>query len=232
MTSIMPVFNGAAYIGAAIESLCQQTRPPVQIVVVDDGSTDDSAARALAAGKELVTLIRQPNRGYHAARNAGLAAAQGDVIHYFDADDIAPPHALEAMIGALSANPGWDAVFGCWRNFWIDALAAERDADANRHLVGVQRGLVLMAALFRRTLLDRMPPFPESGGWAEGPLWTAELVRSGANLGRIGDVVLERRIHHDNDSRKKTLDGLIDLAFKLRKASRASTTKTDGAANS
>jgi len=217
----MAVHNGAAWIEAAVGSLVGQSLPPGEIIVVDDGSTDDSGARAVAAGAGLVRLIVQPNRGYHAARNAGRATARGELIHVFDADDVLPDGSLEEMCCRLDANPGWDALFGRWRNVWIEALAHERAAPGNAHLVGVQTGLMITAGLYRRALLERMAPFPVDAGWHGCALWLAQLARDGATIGRIDRVVLDRRIHHDNLSRKKSVDELFDLAFKLHRSSRA-----------
>lgn len=217
----MAVHNGAAWIEAAIDSLVGQSLPPGEIIVVDDGSSDDSGARAVAAGGGLVQLIVQPNRGYHAARNAGRAAARGKLIHFFDADDILPDGSLDTMHRCLDANPGWDVLFGRWRNIWIEALAHEAAASANAYLVGEQSGLMITAGLYRRTMLERMAPFPENAGWHGSALWLAQIARDGATIGRIDRAVLDRRIHHDNMSRKKSVDELFDLAFKLHRSSRA-----------
>ena len=81
---IIPCHNHAAYLGEAIESVLGQDYGPVQIIVVDDGSTDDTAA--VAASRDGVTLVRQPNHGLAAARNRGLRESSGELLVFLDAD--------------------------------------------------------------------------------------------------------------------------------------------------
>lgn len=221
ISCIMPVFNGSAYIAAAVDSILAQSLPPREIIVVDDGSTDDSAERALAAGGDMVTLVRQSNQGIDAARNAGLAAASGDYVHFFDADDILPPGALEAMHHALDRDPPLDAVFGQWVNFWIPELEHESDEEGSAYLKGIQTGMMLTAGLFRRELLMRGPPFPTDAGWQGAVAWIQNLLNSGIKLGRIEETTLHRRVHFSNVSRKKSLNELAELALSLHRAARA-----------
>src|SRR5258707_2696065 len=92
---VVPCYNAAAFIGRTIESLLAQTYPADQFIVVDDGSTDDSAA---AIRSYPVTLVQHaPNRGLAAARNTGLKAATGEVVVYVDADATAAPDLLEHL---------------------------------------------------------------------------------------------------------------------------------------
>ena len=102
---VIPCFNQARYLRDAVRSALEQSHPPVECVVVDDGSTDETAEVA-----ELLhaRVIRQPNRGVSAARNAGLAACRGELIVFLDADDVLLPTALENEAVALAARP--DAV--------------------------------------------------------------------------------------------------------------------------
>src|SRR3954453_22774254 len=89
---IVPVYNGAAYLPEAIGSALAQTVRPLEIVVVDDGSTDDSGR--IAQQYELVRYVWQANAGISAARNRGIEAAQGDVLALLDADDVWLPDKL------------------------------------------------------------------------------------------------------------------------------------------
>lgn len=83
---IIPVYNRAAMVKEAVESVIGQTRPADEILVIDDGSTDDSAEGVM--GMERVVVIHQPNRGISAARNTGLNRAQGNLIAFLDSDDL------------------------------------------------------------------------------------------------------------------------------------------------
>jgi glycosyltransferase involved in cell wall biosynthesis len=102
VTIVIPCFNYSQYLGRAIESVQAQQYSPFEIVVVDDGSTDNSAAIAETAG---VRLIRQANSGLGAARNTGLAAARGEFVVFLDADDELLPDALASGVAALQAQP-------------------------------------------------------------------------------------------------------------------------------
>jgi len=99
ISAIIPLFNGAAFIEDALNSVFAQTLPPDEIIVVDDGSADDGAAlvERLSAARD-VTLIRKENGGQSSARNLGIARATGDLIALLDQDDMWYPHHLEEMV--------------------------------------------------------------------------------------------------------------------------------------
>src|SRR5262245_46865272 len=101
---IIPTYNRAAFIATAVESALKQTRPPDEILVVDDGSTDGTDS-VLSEFRPPVRVIRQPNRGRSAARNTGLRAATGDAVIFLDSDDVLMPGCLESCVAALEAHP-------------------------------------------------------------------------------------------------------------------------------
>jgi glycosyltransferase involved in cell wall biosynthesis len=106
VTAIVPVFNRAGTIGHAVKSLAQQSLADIEIIVVDDGSTDASAEVAAAAGGSLVRVLCHGfNRGIPAARNTGLQAARGKYIAWLDSDDLARPSRLERQAAYLEHNP-------------------------------------------------------------------------------------------------------------------------------
>lgn len=107
VTIVIPCFNYDHFLGKAIHSVQAQQYRPFEIIVVDDGSTDDSAAVATRAGAK---LIRQPNAGLGAARNAGLAAAKGEFVVFLDADDELLPDALKTGVAKLRADPAASCV--------------------------------------------------------------------------------------------------------------------------
>jgi len=118
---IVPMHDVAAHAGAAIASLRAQTFAGFEAIVVDDGSSDGSGDVALAAmaGDARFRLVRQPNRGLSAARNAGLAAARGRFIAFLDGDDRLAPEFLARMLAALESDGGaWVAcaVADCWQD--------------------------------------------------------------------------------------------------------------------
>jgi len=103
----IPCFNQARFLSDAIASARRQRYTPVEVLVIDDGSTDDSAKVAAAAG---VRLARQANAGPSAARNAGLEMARGEFIVFLDADDELLPDAVESGVELLQRNPSVSCV--------------------------------------------------------------------------------------------------------------------------
>jgi glycosyltransferase involved in cell wall biosynthesis len=111
---IMPAYNVAPYIGEAIESVLAQTFTDFELLVVDDGSTDDTAAIAkrFADGDSRIRLLRQDNRGLAAARNTALRHARAGALALLDSDDLWMPRFLEAQLAMLDARPDVDIVTG------------------------------------------------------------------------------------------------------------------------
>ncbi len=107
---IIPAYNHAAYLGAAIESVLQQHYTAYEIIVVDDGSQDQTPA-VVAHFADRVQYIRQTNQGVSAARNRGIAAAKGELIALLDADDLYEPTFLSTLVALLDANPAADGVY-------------------------------------------------------------------------------------------------------------------------
>jgi glycosyltransferase involved in cell wall biosynthesis len=101
---VIPAYNYGHYVTEAIESALAQTYPAVEVIVVDDGSNDDTPARVGAFGHR-VRSIRQTNQGLSAARNTGICAAQGKVVALLDADDTFHPRKLELQMAYLAAHP-------------------------------------------------------------------------------------------------------------------------------
>ena len=101
---IIPVYNGESYLSEAVESVYAQTIRPLEVIVIDDGSTDGSAA--VARSFEDVRFYRQPNRGAADARNRGTELAHGSFLAFLDADDVWTPQKLRIQMAALLEKAG------------------------------------------------------------------------------------------------------------------------------
>ncbi len=111
---VMPAYNADRYIGQAVESVLGQAEPDLELVVVDDGSADQTAAvvRDAAAVDPRVRLVQQPNSGKPAiARNRGIRESRGEIISFLDADDLWHPEKLRCGLRFLDEQPGIDLVF-------------------------------------------------------------------------------------------------------------------------
>src|SRR5919112_6190031 len=118
VTVVIPCYNQAHFLGEAIESVLSQSYRNFEIIVVDDGSTDETSE--VASRYEEVRLIRQENRGLSGARNTGIRDSQGEFLVFLDADDKLLPGALEAGLRCFEAHPECEFVFGDFRYIGID----------------------------------------------------------------------------------------------------------------
>lgn len=122
---IIPAYNAARYLPTAIDSVLAQTCQDYELILVDDGSTDDTRAVAAHYGVR-VNYVHQANQGVGAARNAGLDQARGDYLVFQDADDVLLPCKLEVQAAFLDRHPDVAAVFSDICQFWLDAAGQER----------------------------------------------------------------------------------------------------------
>ena len=108
---VIPTHDRGRVVVEAIESALAQTHPPLEVIVVDDGSTDDTAERVGRLRDARVRYLRRSHAGVSAARNAGIAAATGDLVAFLDSDDLWKPDKVEAEIAALARYPSAGGVF-------------------------------------------------------------------------------------------------------------------------
>jgi len=141
---IMPAFNAGALIGAAISSVLSQTHPDIELIVVDDGSTDDTHAIASGFG-DRITLVHQENEGLSSARNHALRLVTGDFVALCDSDDILLPNHVGLALEALDAAPGRTFVT-CASHVLKDAgLEARQSFPFGRIPPDRQRAAILQA---------------------------------------------------------------------------------------
>ena len=181
---MIPCYNDAAFVGEAIESALQQTLLPDEVIVVDDGSSDNSAAVATAYGP-LVRVIRQEHRGLAAARHAGVLAAIGSWIAFLDADDLWTSQRLERLARvAASAEPDVVCIFNDLSYVWPDGTWTARPTpvhllDRDAHVNLLCDWLVNPSALLVRADVARTIPFVEGVSHVEDLQFLALLSRRG-----------------------------------------------------
>jgi glycosyltransferase involved in cell wall biosynthesis len=126
---VIPVYNNEAYIAAAVKSVLSQTLPPTEIIVVDDGSTDSTAA-ALESLRGSIKYLYQQNRGEPSARNRGIRESTGEYIAFLDGDDLWHPSKLELQMNYVREHPDCALVYTDMSTFdengVIDASVKER----------------------------------------------------------------------------------------------------------
>ncbi len=190
---VVPVYNAGALLLEAIDSIARQAIGPVELIVVDDGSTDDPAAR-LAAAALPATLLHQANRGPAAARNRGLEAARGRYVAFLDADDIWPRHALAALADRLVRDSSIELAQGHIRRF---RAAAADELDGPATVIGpAVVSFNLGSALFRRDLLVRLGGFDETRRTSEDVEFWVRARQAGVAQVVIPEVTLLYRRGH------------------------------------
>ncbi|HRZ42495.1 MAG TPA: glycosyltransferase family 2 protein [Bacteroidales bacterium] len=168
LSIMMPVYNGARYLRPAVESLLHQTFTDFELIVVDDGSTDNSMEIVASFSDPRIRILRNgDNRGIVYSRNRALAEARGRYLASFDADDIAHPRKFERQIRFLEEHPDFGMV-GC-RVYHIDAVGARLKS---RWRLGAGAAMIPALQLFRAYFIQsavvyRREALPE-GGYAEG----------------------------------------------------------------
>lgn len=166
---IMPVYNGAAYLREAIDSILAQTFRDFELIVVDDASRDGSLDIAGAVGDPRIRVLRQErNTGVAASLNRGISEARGRYLARMDADDAARPERLERQVAFLDANPGCGIV-GTWTEIWNGDGRTDR---AHRHPTDnltlqfesiFDTQFVHSSVMFRKAVIERCGPYPETG---------------------------------------------------------------------
>jgi glycosyltransferase involved in cell wall biosynthesis len=201
---IIPNYNRAKLIGHTIENIWSQTLKSIEIIVVDDGSTDNSVDVIRSFGSK-VTLICQANQGPGPARNAGLKIANGDYIQFFDSDDLCSLNKLENQAKALEAS-GADMAYSPWVKVYIDSgqISFENHVIQQKSLpqhasplVWFQRGwsIVFQTCMFRHTFLKKMGGYRTDLMLGEDLELLFRMLLDHAKLKFVPDCLVLYRLH-------------------------------------
>jgi glycosyltransferase involved in cell wall biosynthesis len=218
---IVPVYNGEPFLAEALDSITTQDYGPLQVLVVDDGSTDASAA--IAARYAGVTVLQQPHGGIHAALDHGLRRAVGDYITFLDADDRWLPGKLKRQVAAMQQHPTIDLVFGQARQFTM-----REEAGGPTTVFSAPQ-----PAYTKITLMARQAAFLRIGGFGASALghdfldWYARTQQAGLQALMLPELLAERRVHahnhgrsHRSEQQRAYLHTLRDLVQRKRQAAK------------
>ena len=190
---IIPTYNRARYIAEAVQSVLQQTVPVLEILVVDDGSTDETIAAV--PDHPWVRVIARPHTGIAPTVNHGVTQARGDVLAFLDSDDRWVPTKLELQLARLDSYAPPELIFGQARIFYEDQPASQPEEIVN--------GIGRSALLLRQSTFERIGPFPEQSDAHDVLDWYARAQELKIPTHIIPTVLFERRIHDQNEGTRQ-----------------------------
>lgn len=196
VSAVIPCFNGAEFIAEAIASIRRQTVPVNEIIVIDDGSTDGSAAvlRSLAAAD--LHCYTQLNQGLPAARNAGVDRCRGDVITFLDHDDLWCENKIEIQLGLLAAHPELGIVVGQMQK--LRQVAAQPGGRRFEPYDPPTPALSMNGAVIRREVFGIVGRFDTSQRYCDDWDWYMRARELGVGMRLHDDVVHYYRRHERN----------------------------------
>ena len=203
---IIAAFNAQKWISMSIASAQNQTLREIEIIVVDDGSSDDTAevVAGMAGCDDRVSLIRQRNAGVGAARNAGISSAKGIFIAPLDADDVWEPEKLERQLMSMKERGDRTALVYCWHR-WIDENGFALGYQSNTIVQGDARKAILLrnfignasVPLFRARAIKRVGPYltrDEQGGGQGCEDWDLSIrMAERWEVGLVSEVLVNYR---------------------------------------
>ena len=211
---ILPVYNMGRYVAEAVASIQAQRYEPLEILLIDDGSTDDTPKVAARFG-DAIRYIRKPNGGAASARNTGLQEARGEIIATLDADDQWPENKLALQVPRLLAADEPDVVSGRIRYVELPgALMLDYRFEGPDQTVA---HIHLGAALYRRRAFDQVGGFDESLRVGDDQDWFLRARELGLKVVVMHEVTLLYRLHDSNMTRGATAEKL-ELAAVIRKS--------------
>jgi glycosyltransferase involved in cell wall biosynthesis len=218
---VTPCYNQGRFLGEAIESVLSQSYPHFETIVVDDGSTDETAE--VASGYEEVRLIRQENRGLSGARNRGMSEAVGEYVVFLDADDRLLPGALEAGVRELEAHPECGMVAGHSKMIRADgsflSVLRHEPPDPDPYIALLAKCHIAppASAMYRRSVFETV------GGFASGIDASADYeiylrIARHFPIRRYDEAAAEYRMHGENMIRNPQL--MLTSAIKVLRSQR------------
>lgn len=199
---ILPVYNTEKYVRESIESILGQTYPNIEIICINDGSTDQSLEMLRSFGDRIVIVDLPENSGIAAARNAGLGISRGEFIAFADADDIWKPEKLELQMKQFEQDPNLDISFCMIQNFISPELSA--DMKATLHCpTNAMPGQISGTVVIKKTSFDTIGELNPTYRVGEFIDWMARANEAGLKSAMIDQVLYLRRMHATNTTNNR-----------------------------
>jgi glycosyltransferase involved in cell wall biosynthesis len=217
---VVPCYNSLRWLPETLGSIRAQTHPSFEVVLVDDGGSDDLAGWAARLGDPNVRVVRQPNAGVSAARNRGVAEARGELVVFIDSDDLWEPVTLERLVGRFDDDPSVGLVYA-----WYDVIDGDGEPTGRRSTYDwegdIWERLVTANAIPMSAALGPKAVFTELGGFRvnrdrfpidveDWELWLR--LADGHQVAVVKEVLMHHR-RHDSNSTSSSVDSL-DAAYR------------------
>jgi len=213
VSCIVPVYNGEAFLRETLDSIVAQTHRELDVIVVDDGSTDGT--RDLVAQYEApLRYVWQANAGPSTARNTGLRAAQGDYVAFLDADDLWHPDKLARQVALLEERPAVGACVTLIQNFWDDVLRDEHESLRGHEREQPMAGYTSVTLLARRSVFEAIGGFDTRLNHGDDTDWFLRADANGIAVELVPELLVYRRVHPNSRSRQwqgRSRDEYLDL---------------------
>ncbi len=197
---IIPVYNSDKYLAEAIESVLEQSYPPAEIIIVNDGCSDESAAIA-DSFKPQVMVVHQDNKGTGAARNRGIEFASGEYFAFLDADDIWVHNKLKWQIEIFAEDATVDIVYGHVQQFYSPELpeSFKQEVQIRKEFSPAH---LSSALLIKRKAFFRVGFFETELATGTDQEWYMRAVDQGLTIVMLSQIVYRRRLHKNNLGRR------------------------------
>lgn len=198
VSCIVPVHNGAEFLADALGSIVEQDYPAIEVIVIDDGSVDDSVE--VAQSFEQVRLFQHANCGNAAARNRGIDVAQGEYLAFLDQDDLWARDKISCQVEAMQANPELLYCYGMTEFFLQQQPSPAWFQD--KLLEGSHAGFGPGVLLAHRLAFERLGRFDENLNTTSDVEWFVQATEQAAPCKMLPQVMLRKRVHDAAQSSK------------------------------
>lgn len=211
VSCIVPAFNSGRYIGEALDSILAQTYSNIEIIVSDDGSTDDTASIVARYGAR-VRYLKQETLGPAATRNLGTAAAKGELLAFLDADDLWHEQKLERQLDRFDVRLDLEACVTHAQMFWVPELEEEAHLYRENPRSEAVPGYATTTLLAKRTVFERIGTFRTDLWFSDATEWFMRAREGGVVIELMPDVLTYHRMHERNLTRRRSEGSKVEFA--------------------
>jgi glycosyltransferase involved in cell wall biosynthesis len=228
ISCVVPTFNAGRYVHEALDSIAGQSYRPIEIVVADGGSTDDTLAICERDARDVRVVRAAATLGPAATRNLGLDHARGEFVAFLDPDDLWHPDKLRLQQERFERRPALEACVTLARLFWDEDMAAEGARYGGSERAGGVPGYATTTLLARRSLFDRIGNFDTGRWYSDATEWFIRAQEAGVPMEVVDQVLTYHRMHRSNltrryeDASRAEFLGLVRETLRRRRGGKAS----------